>query len=89
LNHLTNLHDIYIVMNDNNSRKIIQFCSYNEIDIFIDNSRSKIVEIFISVNYLFLIGKNLINLPSKITFNVHGSLLPKYKGGTPPCLVYY
>lgn len=92
LNHLANLHDISFVMTDKNSTKIIDFCSYNDIDIFIGNPRRKIVEDFIlnkeietliSVNYLFLIGKNLINLPSKIAFNVHGSLLPKYRGRTP------
>ena len=29
------------------------------------------------------IGKNLINLPSLLAFNIHGSLLPKYRGRTP------
>jgi methionyl-tRNA formyltransferase len=92
LNHLANLHDISFVMTDKKSTKIIEFCYYKNIDVFIGNPRSKKVEEFIlnkeietliSVNYLFLIDQNLINLPRKIAFNVHGSLLPKYRGRTP------
>ena len=41
------------------------------------------IEILISINYLFIIKKDLINLPSLIAFNIHGSLLPKYRGRTP------
>jgi methionyl-tRNA formyltransferase len=32
---------------------------------------------------LFLIEKDIINFPSKLIFNIHGSLLPKYRGRTP------
>ncbi len=90
--HLDHLHDLSFVMTDKKSTKIIEFCSSKDIDIFIGNPRTKKVEDFIlnkkietliSVNYLFLIEQNLINLPSKIAFNVHGSLLPKYRGRTP------
>ena len=79
-------------MTDKKSTKIIELCYSKDIDVFIGNPRSKKVEdfilnkeieILISVNYLFLIEQNLINLPSKIAFNVHGSLLPKYRGRTP------
>ncbi len=92
IKHLSRLHDIIFVMTDNNSTKIIELCSHNDIDIFIGNPRSKIIqnflfdkeiEVLISVNYLFLIEKNLITFPSKIAFNIHGSLLPKYRGRTP------
>lgn len=92
LKQLSKSHDISFVMTDKNSTKIIELCSYKDIDIFIGNPRNEIIENFlfdkeietlISVNYLFLIEKNLINLPSKIAFNVHGSLLPKYRGRTP------
>lgn len=92
IKHLSRLHDIIFVMTDKNSTKIIELCSHNDIDIFIGNPRSKIIqnflfdkeiEVLISVNFLFLIEKNLITLPSKIAFNIHGSLLPKYRGRTP------
>jgi methionyl-tRNA formyltransferase len=92
LNHLASLHDVSFVMTDKKSTKIIEFCFLKDIDVFLGNPRSKKVEdfilnkeieILISVNYLFLIEQNLINLPSKIAFNVHGSLLPKYRGRTP------
>jgi len=36
-----------------------------------------------SINYLFLIEQDLIDLPSQYAINIHGSLLPKYRGRTP------
>jgi methionyl-tRNA formyltransferase len=64
----------------------------NNIDIFIGNPRNitsidfvknKFIEVLISINYLYLIENYLINHPSKLAFNIHGSLLPKYRGRTP------
>ena len=40
-------------------------------------------DIILSVNYLFLIEEDLISYPLKCAVNVHGSLLPKYRGRTP------
>jgi methionyl-tRNA formyltransferase len=39
--------------------------------------------VLISINYIFLIEKNLIQIPKILAFNIHGSLLPKYRGRTP------
>ena len=92
IKHLSKNNDIKFVMSDKNSEKIIDFCSKNNIVLFIGNPRNKEafnfystmkIEILISINYMFIIKKELINIPSLIAFNIHGSLLPKYRGRTP------
>ncbi len=40
-------------------------------------------DVLLSVNYLYIFEADLINWPNKIALNVHGSLLPKYRGRTP------
>jgi methionyl-tRNA formyltransferase len=40
------------------------------------------LDVFLSVNYLFLLDKEIINSAS-FAINIHGSLLPKYRGRTP------
>lgn len=37
----------------------------------------------LSINYLFIVENDLIQLPKKYAINIHGSLLPKYRGRTP------
>jgi methionyl-tRNA formyltransferase len=44
---------------------------------------NKKIDILLSINYLFLIDRPLIALPELLAFNIHGSLLPKYRGRTP------
>ena len=92
LKHLFQSHNIKFVLTDKKSFLIIQFCKTNDIEIFIGNPRTRSasifflnfkIEVLISINYLFLIERDLIELPSKIAFNIHGSLLPKYRGRTP------
>ena len=41
------------------------------------------MDVITSINYLFLIEKDIISHPKKLIFNIHGSLLPKYRGRTP------
>lgn len=83
---------VRFVMTDRNSTDIQFFCENQKIPCFIGNPRrgncsnflkDKTIDVLVSVNYLFIIEKDLIDLPSKLTFNVHGSLLPKYRGRTP------
>lgn len=92
LKHLFQSHNIKFVLTDKKSFLIIEFCKTNDIEIFIGNPRTQSasifflnfkIEVLISINYLFLIERDLIELPSKIAFNIHGSLLPKYRGRTP------
>lgn len=89
---LLNESQILFVMTDKNSEKIINICEKNDIKYFTGNPRngrctdfikSVQIEVLISINYLFLIEEDLITLPSKLAFNIHGSLLPKYRGRTP------
>lgn len=90
--HLMNQSDLIFLMTDKKSSEIIDFCDKSNFPCFVGNPRGgksqnfiqgKEIEVLISVNYLFLIEEDIINLPSKLAFNIHGSLLPKYRGRTP------
>src|SRR5690606_28047412 len=92
LRHLVSHYVVDFVFTDKQSLSIIHFCKKKKISIFIGNPRkgntftfikNRKIEVLISVNYLFLIEKKLISLPTRLAFNVHGSLLPKYRGRTP------
>ncbi len=97
LEELYTLPDIRIpvVFTDKNSIAIQKFCKKNNIKIFIGNPNKnpdKIkqiikqtgkIDLLFSINYLFIIQKNLIDWPDKYALNIHGSLLPKYRGRTP------
>lgn len=92
LNYLEASNPIVFVMTDKNSDNIIDFCTKKKINCFIGNPRAgrcitfiqKLeIDVLISINYLFLIDKELISLPKIMAFNIHGSLLPKNRGRTP------
>ena len=92
LSQLFSRFNIRFVFTDSNSKNIIEFCEYKELPCFIGNPRNGKAttfikkycsEVLISVNYLFLIEKDVISMGSKLAFNVHCSLLPKYRGRTP------
>ena len=83
---------VVCVLTDKKSYEIIEFCKQNEIPIFIGNPRYRGAKIFfqnlsadvlLSINYLFIIEKDIIEFPSKYAINFHGSLLPKYRGRSP------
>ncbi|MTI88139.1 MAG: methionyl-tRNA formyltransferase [Balneolaceae bacterium] len=81
------------IASDSNSEQIIKFANQNDVLIFTGNPRGgKLVDfikkhqievdLILSINYLFLLDEELIDyLP--VAINVHGSLLPKYRGRTP------
>lgn len=90
--HLIKRNEVAFVMTDKNSLEIINFCNDYKHPIFTGNPRNgksqgflidKNIDVLISINYLFLIEEDLIRLPNKLAFNIHGSLLPKYRGRTP------
>jgi methionyl-tRNA formyltransferase len=93
LNQLeSSIHKIAAVFTDFKSKNIIEFCKAKNIELFRGNPRNgkakKIIQsiscdVLLSVNYLFIIEKDIINLPAKYAINIHGSLLPKYRGRTP------
>ncbi|WP_299900410.1 methionyl-tRNA formyltransferase [uncultured Aquimarina sp.] len=83
---------VAFVLTDKKSGQIIEFCEINKIPYYAGNPRNGKgfdfikninIDVIISVNYLFLIEEDIILHPKKLIFNVHGSLLPKYRGRTP------
>lgn len=92
LRHLLARQTIVAVFTDKGSTDIVAFCKENNLLFFAGNPRTQDTSAFrssidcdvlLSVNYLFIIGAELINLPKLFAVNVHGSLLPKYRGRTP------
>ena len=84
--------EVVFVLTDANSFDILTLCRKNKIPCFKGNPRKGKgynfikniqVDIIISVNYLFLIDNDIIDHSKQLTFNIHGSLLPKYRGRTP------
>ena len=85
-------YNISCVFTDSKSETIIQYCEEKKLPCFKGNPRKGLgysfiksfaIDVLISINYLFLIEDDIINHPKKIAFNLHGSLLPKYRGRTP------
>jgi len=84
--------DVKFVLTDSNSHSILSLCEDNKIPYFKGNPRNGVgydfiekieVDIIASINYLFLIEKDIIQHSKQLTFNIHGSLLPKYRGRSP------
>lgn len=85
-------YQIDFIATDKKSINIITFSKKNGVRCFVGNPRNnKLVhtlrsfncDVLISINYLFLIDQDIINVPKILAFNIHGSLLPKYRGRTP------
>jgi methionyl-tRNA formyltransferase len=92
LDHLKeSKHCIKCVYTDSNSRRIVETAEDNSLPVFMGNPRNEHalsfidsyeIDIILSVNYLFLIERSLFSR-AKLAVNIHGSLLPKYRGRTP------
>jgi methionyl-tRNA formyltransferase len=83
---------VNFVLTDKNSQEIISFCRKNNLPFFAGNPRNGNghsfirgyqTDVLLSINYLFIVGKDILDHPSKFAINFHGSLLPKYRGRTP------
>ena len=83
---------VTFVLTDSKSEGVIALCEQHNIPCFKGNPRNgkgfafikdRKVDVIASINYLFLIESDIIGHASKLTFNIHGSLLPKYRGRTP------
>lgn len=96
LKHLLAKNDVFLhsVLTDRKSCGITELCQKSSIPCFAGNPRGGATasfragipsrpDIILSVNYLFLIEDDLISYPIRYAVNVHGSLLPKYRGRTP------
>lgn len=92
LNHLKkSKHSVQCVFTDSNSSEIIDTANDEQLPIFTGNPRNERaikffdayeIDIILSINYLFLIERSLFS-KAKLAVNIHGSLLPKYRGRTP------
>ncbi|GGG36580.1 methionyl-tRNA formyltransferase [Bizionia arctica] len=85
-------HAVQFILTDKNSTGIIDFAIQNNIPFYAGNPRKGKgfsfiknfkTDVIASINYLFLIEEDIINHSNLLTFNIHGSLLPKYRGRTP------
>ena len=83
---------VVAIFTDNKSEIIIDFAHANNLPLFIGNPRNGKAKNFIetvncdilfSINYLFIIESDIIQIPKRLAVNLHGSLLPKYRGRTP------
>lgn len=95
LKHLYSKQEVSIVcvFTNKNSSEILDFCNVKNIPCFSGNPRNESTtdfvsniqrpDILLSVNYLFIIEEDLINFPKDYAINIHGSLLPRYRGRTP------
>jgi methionyl-tRNA formyltransferase len=83
---------VSFVMTDKNSIAIIELCRQKNIPCFVGNPRKGKAtaflsdlntDVILSINYLFIVENDIISLPTKYAINLHGSLLPRYRGRTP------
>lgn len=84
--------DIQAVFTNKGSDAIIDLAREKSLPLFVGNPRKGRTtefiqniecDVLLSVNYLFIIEQDLIDLPHQYAINIHGSLLPKYRGRTP------
>lgn len=89
---ITEKEDIKFIATDKDSSGIIELANAMNIPLYIGNPRKpavqyflndKEIDVLLSVNYLYLINDHLISLPKEYAINLHGSLLPRYRGRTP------
>ncbi len=83
---------IDLVFCDKKSLDIIAFCEEKAIPNYAGNPRNEEaisffksfeIDLLLSVNYLFIVDKEIFTHPKNYAINFHGSLLPKYRGRTP------
>ena len=81
-----------VIFTNKDSLKIIQHCQLNNIPFYLGNPRRiEAIDYFInfkidigfSLNYIFLIPKEIFQTVPRGVVNLHGSLLPLYRGRTP------
>lgn len=92
LENLFKSHNINFVATNSTSDQIIALCNQKKAPLFIGiPNKGKLLkfinnmdcDVLLSINYLYIIEKEIINYPKKVAINIHGSLLPKYRGRTP------
>jgi len=81
------------IITDVNSKDIIDWAVLNNKAYFKGNPRKNKLffknnifpafDFLLSINYLYIIDNDLITLPKKMAINIHGGLLPRYRGRAP------
>ena len=88
---LLDRYELIFIGTDKNSLEIIELANSRSIPLFTGNPRNKKlsefsadhgIDILFSINYLFILEEEILS-KAKYTINLHGSLLPKYRGRTP------
>lgn len=83
---------VELVFTDKKSKEVIGYSEQEDIPLFVGNPRhgrgyqficKYEIDVLISINYLFLVEKDIFSYAKRLSFNIHGSLLPKYRGRTP------
>jgi methionyl-tRNA formyltransferase len=92
LDQINKYHSICYIFTDRHSAAIIAWTKIKNIPVYIGNPQ-KIEDydflrryknaFIVSINYLFLINNRFINSVDGRAINIHGALLPKYRGRTP------
>ena len=89
---LYKLYDLEFIATNQKSKEIIDLGAEQNVPVFIGNPREgrllefledKSCDIILSINYLYLIERDIVCFPKRYAINFHGSLLPKYRGRTP------
>lgn len=89
---LYKLYDLEFIATNQKSKEIIDLAAEQNVPVFIGNPREgrllefledKSCDIILSINYLYLIERDIVCFPKRYAINFHGSLLPKYRGRTP------
>lgn len=66
-----------------NNIVLYQTENINKDDALIDELKSKDIDLFIVYAFSQFLSSKILNLPKIGCFNIHGSLLPKYRGAAP------
>src|SRR5688572_2958423 len=95
LNLLATHNDVKLIfiLTDSNSTAIREEGEKLTVPVFRGNPRNGKTKEFLdqipspdvifSVNYLFIVEEDILKRAKKYAINIHGSLLPKYRGRTP------
>lgn len=93
LNKIHHHFDVVGILTDHTSEKIISWAHENKKKVFTKNPRKNAdlsapdffpsFDFLLSINYLYLIEANLIERPKIMAINIHGALLPQYRGRAP------
>lgn len=84
--------ELAFVLTNRGSEEIVEWSREHSVSCFAGNPRNgkakefikeKPVDLILSVNYLYLVEEDILSFPKQYAINLHGSLLPKYRGRTP------